>query len=327
MRIERKAGIELLVAVGASFLLYQIDMLYFLFTVPLHVIALRQHKEVFLTAIGGVLAAVVVEELIRFHSFEMAGNGMLIMAIGLYVPSALLIGAAVYHMIDASVRRLYRFVGSWFYCALAGFILIIIFEGDSSAAVFTRDLIKEQFTVFLSLGQEIDGTGVFGSIAPETLYMMAIYTVERSFLLGMIVQLGISILLSQLIQNKTSGRVDPWFQRFFVPELLLWPFLISWAIILVSSMIETGIVGIIGWNIGLGLGLLYFVQGVSILYWLLRRRGARLSLGTSIVLGLLILLLPGINVLMMLGIPLLGISEIWIRYRVVNKENSNENNS
>jgi hypothetical protein len=72
----------------------------------------------------------------------------------------------------------------------------------------------------------------------------------------------------------------------------------------------------LGWNAA-GVGAFIFgVQGVGIIEHLLERRGAsRRSTRWILMLLALALFLPGVNIVVLVGLPGLGISEIWLDYK------------
>ncbi len=327
MRIEREAAIEFLVAVAASIILYQLNVLYFLFVIPLNILALRRSKNIFLSAAGVVLVVVILQDMIRFSGNAVAGQNNLMLAIGLYGPIALLTGTVTYHLLDASIRRLYRFIISMGFPVMVGFVLIMVYEGNSSVAVSTREAVQEQLVVLFDAAKQLGYGDILAPFDPKTMYKMVIAVIERCVLPGFAIQLGFCILLAnRVVEYRTkSKRIQ--FSKFKSPELMIWPFLISWAIVLLNNFIDLGMLGILGWNLGLGAALIYFIQGLTIVEFLLKKKQVKLTKVTVVIWLVVILFMPGINILVLIGMPLLGVSEIWIHYRDDRKENFHENNS
>ncbi len=60
---------------------------------------------------------------------------------------------------------------------------------------------------------------------------------------------------------------------------------------------------------------MYAIQGLAVVWHLLDRRKVgrpqRIGLAVGLVIGLLI---PGLNLVFLLGLPGLGISEVWVNY-------------
>jgi hypothetical protein len=328
MKLERETVKYLIGAAALTFILYQVDLLYAVFTVPLHVLALKRKDSVVYYAAAVAAFAITIQEFIRFSGYGAGSQDGLIVAIAVFGPVSLFAGTLLYYASEnRGLRRLYRFLISLSAAGVLGLLITVLFEGDSAAAVHARDSMREQFSLLMSIGQQSGIGGMFSAEQADMFFNLTVETVKRSFLLGIALQLGVSIQIAMLIFSRLSGKRERWIASFHVPEQFLWPFLVSWTVVLVSLLTDIGPAGVIGWNVALLTGFVYFLQGCAILLVLLQKKGIRISASLIVMLLLLLLLIPGVNALFMLGVPLLGISEIWIQYRVVNKENTDENNS
>ena len=102
---------------------------------------------------------------------------------------------------------------------------------------------------------------------------------------------------------------------------MIWPLLIPWALILLDLRIDLGILRYIAWNAGLIMLFSFGMQGVGILQTILDGKEVSRGIRTAItVLMILVLFLPGVNFIVLIGLPGLGISELWIHYRRVEKK-------
>ena len=72
----------------------------------------------------------------------------------------------------------------------------------------------------------------------------------------------------------------------------------------------------VAWNSALAISLLYLVQGISIAAFFVRKRNVNASAFRIFILLGLMVLVPGVNMVPMIVLPLLGVSETWIRFRV-----------
>jgi hypothetical protein len=72
---------------------------------------------------------------------------------------------------------------------------------------------------------------------------------------------------------------------------------------------------IVGWNVALATTLLYMVQGVSIVAMFFRRKNPNVTATRVFVLALISAFLPGINLVIWIALPLLGVAETWINFR------------
>ena len=105
--------------------------------------------------------------------------------------------------------------------------------------------------------------------------------------------------------------------NFKVPQLALWPTLATWAFLLVALAAKLGrLPSTIAWNLALCSASLYAVQGLGIMGYLSERyplaRLVRLLLPLVII---LIVLNPTAGALVLIVLPMLGITEVWFPYR------------
>ena len=103
--------------------------------------------------------------------------------------------------------------------------------------------------------------------------------------------------------------------RFSVPLWMVWVLIGGWGGVVLVLMTGTAWVAPVAWNVGLVSLAVYGVQGVAIVWYFLGRRrvsrGTRVAVVAGIAVGLLV---PGLNVVVGVGLPGLGVSEIWIDY-------------
>ncbi|MEW5816027.1 MAG: DUF2232 domain-containing protein, partial [Spirochaetota bacterium] len=122
--------------------------------------------------------------------------------------------------------------------------------------------------------------------------------------------------LGTSIGRRLKGEQAFEITRFSLPDFFIWPLLVSWAGILLDLFKNIGILGYVFWNAGFISLFLFGLQGLGIIRFLFGKhkvaRGLRLISG--IVLAVFILW-PGLNIIVMIGIPGLGVSELWIKYR------------
>ena len=124
------------------------------------------------------------------------------------------------------------------------------------------------------------------------------------------------VRLADMSYSRSTGVVRFTISSFKVPDRFVWFLLIPWAGILLDSIRPLGALGYVFWNAGFILLAVFGAQGFGIIMHLLEKRGASRSLKRMIsVLVFVFLLWPGINYLVLIGLPGLGVSELWIHYR------------
>ena len=127
--------------------------------------------------------------------------------------------------------------------------------------------------------------------------------------------------LGDVIASKTMGTDRVVLGAYRVPHPGLWVFLISWSAILLDLVVGIGFLRYVAWNFGMVMLVLYGVQGVGVVrHWLVSRGVSgwlRVALGVGLILTLF---WPGVNLIVMILVPGIGVSETWIQYRKSEKE-------
>jgi hypothetical protein len=102
-----------------------------------------------------------------------------------------------------------------------------------------------------------------------------------------------------------------------VPAAFLWPTLILWSILFASIVLHTtGIPQAIIWNLALSIASWYAAQGMGIIQFLMKRtRNPALFRLLVPVIVLLTILNSTAGTIVLIALPVLGISEVWLPYR------------
>ena len=154
----------------------------------------------------------------------------------------------------------------------------------------------------------------------EEILSVMISIMQRSFGLGIFLTASFVLFVGKMLGGKSFR--DQWrlgLADFVLRPIYVWILILSWALALIDTQFSLGILGIVSWNIALGTGALYGLQGLAILQsWF---NGKQRPKSSPIGLLLFLMLVPGINGVVAIGLPLLGVSENWIRYQSRSKEN------
>ena len=124
-----------------------------------------------------------------------------------------------------------------------------------------------------------------------------------------------------MIADVNVNRFDEDWQYDFanmkLPDQYVWVFFASWVVALVSNWVDAIPVWIlvIAWNLALTMTVLYLVVGVSILVAFARRRTAAITAGRIVFMVVLLCLIPVVNVIVLIGLPVLAVLETWIAFR------------
>lgn len=103
-----------------------------------------------------------------------------------------------------------------------------------------------------------------------------------------------------------------------VPQWLLWPSILAWGLLLlVLYGHKQGVLAIIAWNASLAAASWYALQGIGLISYFFESKGMHRATGSVLVLLILLILLDSkVGLAVAILIPVLGVSEVWLQYRI-----------
>ena len=319
-RLWIEVGVFAAVALG----LYLLTPGVFLFLVPLQMLAIRRGSSAFnLAALLLVLLAAVVELAMAGWRTDMPAEEGYLRNIGLFL-SALLLGGLwlVNQPRVLPYRNLLRILIA---TGAAGLVAVPFVGGLASDPEFVptmRDYIADQPLLRLGIAPS-DVPGVSGAPALTSeqidLFIDTVGTVLlRGVLFVYMVYLMAAWWLGSLWGARTIGMRSPIGRllTFRLEPWCIWALLLSGAAVLGDALGDLGVLGYVGWNVFSVFLLLFALQGIGVLQWLFRRYNVpgpmRVMIGVAMVFMLFRSVLTFIPVF---GLPLLGLSEIWIDFK------------
>jgi hypothetical protein len=164
-------------------------------------------------------------------------------------------------------------------------------------------------------------------LQPDRLRRMSEAYLLRSMLADYTVLIAFSWWAGQASANRARALLggEPAFRlsRFRLESGWLWPLIASGALVLADLFFGISAWAYAAWNIGLVLLFLFGLQGMAIVLFLFEKYRVPRLLWFLLIAGLVILAAsPGAGLFIVLAIPVLGISENWIRYRIPREERS-----
>jgi len=310
----RDVWIEAAILSVVSAFLYQSALFVFVFLVPLAALGRRHGPEwlgmaAFVT--GGVVAATRITSLIRLDiEWDFA---ILLMEV---LPPAAFLGGL--YLLETrllyGVRRLYRMIQA---VLIAGAVSVPVILLVSSSSV-AMETLRQQFELLHTMftGGESDPARL-GRFATVGGMMEAVLDLLLStYLFAYTVVLAGNWYLGQLIGARTQGEEGFRMRDFRLPDVFVWALVGSSGAALVSLAGNAGVFEHLAWNALFTALFLYGAQGLGILWSLLDRfeiaRGIRIGVGVALA---ILVLVPGANILVLLGLPGLGVAETWIHFR------------
>jgi len=295
-----------------SLVLYRIAASSTLFIVPLLFFAPRFNPTKWALVPVGVVAVLLVgSQVVGLGGIlqDVSVFGALI--IGFYMPVSLLAGAGIWIVLQ-SKGNLVRLLASSSFAAVFGFSLVLWLAGGSESAMAAASVYREILDV---LAPSLFGDSMPLGMNAETLFSAIVTLLRLGFLPIFIGQFGFSVFISDLLIHRADWSYQDRMARWRLPENGVWVFLGAWTVVLVTLLVDMPVVESIAWNVALSSSLLFMVQGMSILAFLVRKRNPGATATRIFLLAFLLVMLPGVNVIPLVGLPVLGVSETWVGYR------------
>lgn len=294
------------------------------FMVPLQVIAIRRGEKGFLISAMGVFFGNLVLKLILSPEAVSAGIPMtadiavfLILLGGLYAVNFKL------KAYKGVIRFLIVTVGA----AIASLPVLLYLSSDPSFVEMMKGQID---SVLVMLQKAFPGETVFGSLTTDAMYsifrnsFLSSYLAVFSFIVALSWRIGLRFGLRSIGRESDMPKIE----ELNVPERLVWFLFVPLTLVLLKILLagrgmdlNTGIVGFAVSNSLYIMVALYGLQGFGLLQYLMVKKkvnpGIRRMTSWSIPLALLIFPL---NLVVLILLPGLGVSELWINYRQNDKE-------
>ena len=310
---EAKLRKDALVLTGVSFVLSRLLVGNMLFTIPLLVLQSRfSNRREALVPVGLLALLIMVTELFKARGALGSSEGRLLFLVSLFIPTILLVASAVWTAL-AGRATFHRYLVSSLFGVVASLLAVIWFSRPTPALLRLDALFYETFASLF--GQ--NSNSAFGDAAMQKLYRAAVMSVGAMLAPMCMVLVGFSSFVAMSWSRRTDVAFSATVSRWRVPDVLLWPFLGAWTVVLLLLVTKAPYLArALALQVALSLGVLYAVQGVAIIVHFLLRRGVHVNpskLATFVF--LLAFVVPGLNVLVIFALPLLGVTESWFTYR------------
>ncbi len=308
---DSRTLVDLLLPAGISFIIYLVTSSGVLSILPLLLMSERLDglwkKSI---SAGLVVLGVIILHTVQLGDiFQTRGTMTGVLIVGLYMPLSLIVSAWVW-MVMSHTRYAIRLIASVSIVFVFGFFIVLWLLGDSESSRNTLAVYQEVLTSVI----QMMGAGMIGSDT-ETLSEFMYAVIIRFALFIYLVQFMAAVYISELFLNRNSRSFEQRMMQWRLPHETLWVFLGSFTLVLVTFFTDSTLIESVAYNISSALALFYAVHGVSIAVYLLKKKVEHLRVLRTFNICLMLMLLPGMNVIAFLAFSLLGISETWITYR------------
>lgn len=231
-----------------------------------------------------------------------------VLLVGLYLPASLTIGSAIWtiggNYSRSSMRKFYWASIPVFFIGTA---LALYFASDSSQNV--RLALAE--SVLYYFPTDMLSVDISSTVKIVIDSMMLVFSPVALLLLA------IPVVISDINLNRYDEDWQYDFANMKLPDYFVWILFGSWAGALVCKLVSGIPIWVLAviWNLSLSLTVLYLIVGVSIVVAFARKRTAAITAGRIVFTVAIACLIPFLNVVVLIGLPLLGILETWINFR------------
>jgi hypothetical protein len=331
-RSSRGQFVEILLFTLSSLLLYHTGVGFVLFLVPLQVVASRRGLGALALAEALFFAVFLA---IRFWSAVFAPGHPspdILAASEIVVAGVCLLGMIVVNFPLA--RRPRMVVLLLAASGVAAVLLVPLGLLVSGMPAFQQSVdqlfveVSRSLSAVFAPGTDTGAAAFFSQmVRPASLRAMTEATLLRSFAADYLVLLSFSWWAGQAAGRRRSGFGEVpaegfRLSRFRLESFWLWPLILSGALVLGDLFLGISRLGVpalayAAWNAGLALLFLFGLQGMAIAAFLFEKYRLPRILWLLLVVGIAVLgASPGAGLFFVLAIPVLGISENWIRFRI-----------
>lgn len=291
--------------------LYASGFLAFAFLIPIQYVFRKENKKEGLLSMLVSLLIIAVISAIELSKMNWIELPMLLQTLILPVLLLATIGAMNLLKGDA-----------WVKIIAATVVLSILFAYIFSISLGTLEVQRSMADIIANLLsssgiQDLDASTIEQSyVIPAVSIIIRLIGAASWLLLSGSWHIGNSLAYSR--SSKQEGETKKKAFVFNVPSWLLWPSILAWlALLCVLYGNISGIFAIIAWNVSLAAACWYAFQGFSLISHFFQSRN--MPRITSLLLVLLVILMffeAKIRIAVAILAPMLGVSEVWLQYRI-----------
>lgn len=322
--MDRRGWIETALTGLVSLVMSFTGLLLPFFMVPLQTLAVRRGEKAYLFAALGVFSGSTLLKMALSSdgnvggSLELADSALFLLFLaGLY---------AFNFRLDP-LRKVVKLLLVTVAAGLISLPLIVRLGSDQSFNKMMIDGVNSFLVVLKGASTE---NSFLGAMTPEGLFALIRESFLGSYLFVYFTILALTWRIGSSFAYRTMRQVDgtPHLKEFNVPERLVWFLFIPLTLVLLQLLLDgKGM----SWNLGVAgfavsnclyiMGVLYGLQGFGLLQYLLEKKNVNPRLRGMVgwMIPLLLFIFP-LNIIVILILPGMGVSELWINYRHNDKE-------
>lgn len=302
-----------------STLLYQLGFSVLIFISPLMIYAAQYGK--------GKAALLIAAELLVVSALELIIGGfpnlldiqnLIGFAFSIYFPLSLS-AAGVVWLYAQDKKVVTRLVLSVLPSILIGVLYVVPFAVDRALFNETYALYEDAFASLMGPVME----PIVGQFDWSTMFYVVMLTGLSVILPLILVAVCASCFIYETAVHSKESRWEERVKAYSIHSDVIWLLIGSWALVLLNRFISApAYVAIILLNVALFSVVLYATQGFSVMYAILSRKKPRLkSMHLFLVLAILAIAIPGLNIIVIFSLPILGILESFFNLKKIGVKN------
>ncbi|MBR5914840.1 MAG: DUF2232 domain-containing protein [Spirochaetia bacterium] len=314
--MSKRDYIGALIASCISVFAYQTGFFFFLFLVPLQLLLFRSGLKVARVAVLGVGIALVYLG-IKHTAF---GNGDVrgyLLLVELVIPFLLLGGFLLENGFFGNLGGV--LLNALLATAMTALVSIAVLQvlNNEAFIAYYKAQFAEMFNILKSAlagSSDIDLIPMM-DMDVDTMLVHVSSVFYKGFLFAYFCILFLSYSFALSVERLTKHEAG--IITVMIPDYFVWVLIAALSLVLIDARFQPNpVLGYVGWNVFLIVMLLYGLRGLGLIRQMLEVRKVHPVVRYFIAFATVILLLhPRYGRVLLVGIPLIGISEIWFKYK------------
>ena len=306
-----------LIASCVSVFAYQTGFFFFLFLVPLQLLLFRSGLKVARIAVLGVGIALVYLG-IRHTA---VGNGDVrryLLFVELVIPFLLLGGFLLENGFFGNLGGvLLNALLATAITALVSIAVLHVLLNNEAFIAYYKTQFSEMFNILksaISNSSDIDLIPMM-DMDVDTMLSHVSSVFFKGFLFAYFCILFVSYTFALSVERLTKHEAG--IITVMIPDYFVWVLIAALSLVLVDARFQPNpVLGYVGWNVFLIVMFLYGLRGMGLIRQMLEVRKVHPVVRFFLTFAAVILLMhPRYGRVLLVGIPLIGISEIWFKYK------------
>ena len=310
---------EGLILLIVSWMMFNLELFSILYIAPLLLYAVNHGVRKGTALVLVDLAAIIISDIFLIDGSVTTKLGFAFLLIDLYIPLSLS-AAGIIWLRTRGERRLLRRL---FLVLLPSIVLLVPY---AAFILSDRALSAGIYSAYGNVFAAIMGP-LLGLVAPsvdiKAFTDLILITVMSLLFPVLLCGICASCFIYETALHSRESGWEGTVMGFSFPQDAIWGFIASWALVLILRFVSAPLLlEIAVLNIASVWTVLYAIQGFTVVFARVRRRhGSMRSMTLLVIMLVLGLLVPGINFLILIGVPLLGVLENFFDLKKIGVEN------